>query len=177
MAEAVVGEKGLPSTTIDDISARAGIAKGTFYHYYRDRGALLEALWKRLSQTLSQSIQESLKGREQGDWDSLIGAWIFTVADHYMKNLELYDALLHDASFDPQVTEEEDPVVSPLVALIERGISAGAWMTTDPLLTARFIHHGLYGFVREAAGGGTDLKQTAKSLRCLCTKILEPVLR
>ncbi len=36
-------EKGVTATSIEDIAERAGVAKGTFYHYFHDRAAMLAA--------------------------------------------------------------------------------------------------------------------------------------
>ncbi len=37
-------ERGIESVTIDDITRETGVAKGTFYRYFADKGALVEAL-------------------------------------------------------------------------------------------------------------------------------------
>jgi AcrR family transcriptional regulator len=41
-ALAVIGEKGYEATTILDITARAGVAIGTFYHYFHSKNGILE---------------------------------------------------------------------------------------------------------------------------------------
>lgn len=37
-------ERGLDAVTIDDITQEAGVAKGSFYRYFRDKAALLDSL-------------------------------------------------------------------------------------------------------------------------------------
>ena len=37
-------ERGLEGVTIDDITQAAGVAKGTFYRYFEDQTALVDAL-------------------------------------------------------------------------------------------------------------------------------------
>jgi len=40
----VFGEKGFHAATVDDIAARTGVARGTFYLYFKDRRSIFEAL-------------------------------------------------------------------------------------------------------------------------------------
>jgi AcrR family transcriptional regulator len=43
-ALAVFAERGFEAARLDDVAARAGVAKGTLYLYFRDKEALFEAL-------------------------------------------------------------------------------------------------------------------------------------
>src|SRR3546814_5880367 len=42
-------EQGVDATTVDDIARRAGVAKGTFYHYFGSKACMLDALRERFS--------------------------------------------------------------------------------------------------------------------------------
>jgi AcrR family transcriptional regulator len=59
----VVAEKG-EAFTVSDVVARAGVSNGTFYNYFVDREALLDALAPRLAQALAA---ESAAVAPQGD--------------------------------------------------------------------------------------------------------------
>src|SRR5690349_17103797 len=55
----VIARKGAGAAAIHEITAEAGLANGTFYNYFRDRDALLEATSVRLAEQLHQDIAAS----------------------------------------------------------------------------------------------------------------------
>ena len=60
-------ERGTAKTSVEDITSRAKVAKGTFYLYFRDKGAVMQALLGRVSyQLLSEACAavESASGLE-----------------------------------------------------------------------------------------------------------------
>ena len=44
-------ERGTAKTSVEDITSRAKVAKGTFYLYFQDKGAVMQALLGRVSAT------------------------------------------------------------------------------------------------------------------------------
>ncbi len=69
-------EKGLVAVTIDDIVKAAGIAKGSFYRYHRDKAALIEALFAPLCAAFEQAL-DALEGRlrEVRTWEEMVAAY------------------------------------------------------------------------------------------------------
>ena len=55
----VIARKGAGAAAIHEIAAEAGLANGTFYNYFRDRDALLEATSLRLAERLHEDIAAS----------------------------------------------------------------------------------------------------------------------
>ncbi|MBI0584133.1 MAG: TetR/AcrR family transcriptional regulator [Methanomassiliicoccus sp.] len=55
-AEALFNEKGYENTSIDDIVARMGVAKGLFYYYFNSKEDLLDILFDRLVGKLESTI-------------------------------------------------------------------------------------------------------------------------
>lgn len=51
-AESLFKERGPQKTSVSDIADRARVAKGTFYLYFRDKDAVLRALFNRISYRL-----------------------------------------------------------------------------------------------------------------------------
>jgi len=47
-AEALFCEKGAEATSVADVAARAGSSVGAVYHHFRDKKALLYALFERV---------------------------------------------------------------------------------------------------------------------------------
>src|ERR1700741_2291226 len=50
-AFAVIREKGYVAATVDELCARAGVAKGSFFHHFKDKEALAVAAARHWSQT------------------------------------------------------------------------------------------------------------------------------
>lgn len=53
-------ERGIEAVTIEDITDGAGVAKGSFYRYFDDKTALVEALFAPLSEAVRKSFDDSL---------------------------------------------------------------------------------------------------------------------
>lgn len=58
-AQAVFSEKGLDVTSIDDITTRADVGKGTFYYHFRDRDDIIRTLIEQIIDELLTVIDES----------------------------------------------------------------------------------------------------------------------
>lgn len=63
-AAAVVGEVGYANASIALITARVGVAQGTFYNYFDSRQDILDALLPRLGETMLAHIKERARGGE-----------------------------------------------------------------------------------------------------------------
>lgn len=165
-------EKGVAATSIDDIVERAGVAKGTFYHYFHDRAAMLEALRRRYSQHFAEAAQQAMGRCSPDDWHSLLDVWIETVVREYVSSYALHDAIFHDPAICHRCVMGEEPIVQNLADLLERGQQAGRWESGDALTTAVCIFHGLHGVVDEAIATGAEIAEVAPSLSQLFQNML-----
>jgi AcrR family transcriptional regulator len=55
-AKRLFGERGFATTTIDDVAAAAGVAKGAVYHHFETKEALFEAIFDQVSQELLAEV-------------------------------------------------------------------------------------------------------------------------
>jgi len=78
-AASLFAKKGVAATSIEDIVKRAGVAKGTFYHYFRDRSAMLEALRECYSKRFAELAEAAMETCASHDWDERLIAWINAV--------------------------------------------------------------------------------------------------
>lgn len=173
-AAALFVEKGVPSTSIDDIVVRAGVAKGTFYHYFQDRAAMLEALRRRYSHTFADAAQLAMDGCAPKDWNGRLQAWIGTVVSGYVSSYALHDAIFHDPAVSHRCVMSEEPIVQNLATLLGNGREAGVWWAEDVLETAVCIFHGLHGVVDEAIAMEADTARITPSLARLFGNMLRP---
>lgn len=165
-AAALFVEKGMAATSIEDIASRAGVAKGTFYHYFQDRAAMLEALRRRYSQRYADLVDAAMDARTPGDWDARLAAWTQATVDEYLASYPLHDAIFHDPEVCQRCVVSEESFVISLAALLRAGAGEGAWSLEDPLTTAAFMFHGLHGLLDEAiAGEGETVTLAARVTR------------
>jgi AcrR family transcriptional regulator len=174
-AAALFVEKGVAATSIDDIAVRAGVAKGTFYHYFQDRAAMLEALRRRYSQHFADSAQAAMDACDPDDRRGRLDAWIGTVVREYVASYALHDAIFHDPAICHRCVMGEEPIVGNLAALIGGGCRAGLWDTDDALATAVCMFHGLHGMLDEAIASGADTANVAPRLSRLFANMLRPL--
>lgn len=148
-AAALFVDKGVTATSVEDIAERAGVAKSTFYHYFHDRAAMLEALRKRYCQHFADLVDAAMDACAPGDWDTRLEAWTQAMVDEYLATYALHDAIFHDPDVCQRCAISEEAFVLSLAALLRAGVQAGAWAIDDPLTTAAFMFHGLHGLLDE----------------------------
>lgn len=69
----LINEKGYDNVLIEDITQAAGIAKGTFYYYFKSREQLLYYTFKHVDQYYLEALEEAKK---QADYPAMIDAFI-----------------------------------------------------------------------------------------------------
>ncbi|PLP60950.1 TetR family transcriptional regulator [Mesorhizobium loti] len=149
-AAALFVAKGIEATTIDDIVARAGVAKGTFYHYFATKTDVVLALRERFSQDFVRSVSVAIEACPVTDFTARLSGWIHGAVQAYLANFKLHDVVFHDFSHSHRQSKEKDAVIAQLVALLEAGQAAGAWSLPDTRMTALILFDGMHGVVDDA---------------------------
>lgn len=155
-AAALFVEQGTAATTIDHIVDRAGVAKGTFYHYFQDRAGMLEALRGRYSQQFEEIASAAIEAQAGRGRAARLAVWIEAVVQTYLATYALHEAIFHDPAICHRCVMGEEPVVKLLAALLEDGVAAGEWDVADPLVCAVCMFSGLHGVVDETIAIGGD---------------------
>jgi len=69
-------ERGIEAVTIDEVAREAGMAKGNFYRYFRDKADLVEAVIEPVASTTRDAIQEcDANLREANGRDDAVAAY------------------------------------------------------------------------------------------------------
>ncbi len=141
-ARQVFADHGYANARVEDIVALAGVSHGTFYTYYENKAAILDALVDRAAIRLRRVVDEPWEGDDVGavirqvidgfvdalsEEGDVIGAWIEAAAhdDHFRDRLRLVRGEYTDtvASHLAPVVEGtgHDPTVAAgaLVAMVE----------------------------------------------------------
>jgi AcrR family transcriptional regulator len=147
-AQTLFLEQGVAATTIEQITAAAGTAKGTFYLYFKSKDDVLTALGDDFGQAHLAAITAAL-AKAPDDWQEWLATWARSCIAFYIDSIRLHDILFYGRA----PTREglvDNIVIDHLCELLRAGAEAGAWPVEDPRFTAVFLFSGLHGVVDDA---------------------------
>ncbi len=138
VAQQLFYRKGFEPTAIQDIIDDAGIAKGTFYHYFGSKLDLLDALIDRmLSQTL-EAVEplvddDQLNALEKFTWFfAHIESWKIEHKAFFLDVLRVWQKD-ENAIFRHKLKVASDRSVNPLLTrIIHQGVAEGVFVTDYP---------------------------------------------
>lgn len=164
IAENLFQTKGYAETSVDEIVRQAGIAKGTFYHYFKSKEEILDSLTQQLVADMAFHSQ-LIAGNKNLNAIEKITAIISkqnALADknhsvvgsmHLPENKELHD----------RVNIETVKVFGPILAsVIEQGNQQGLFQVDDPLSTIQFILAGSQCLLGEGIFNWSPAEQQAR---------------
>ena len=141
-AQAILGRRGVRAATIEEITSRAGIAKGTFYLYFDSKDAVQQALRERLGAALLRDVEAALKRKNR---NQAIGDFIAAVIDFNVRNDGRSGlAARRPEGFPP--ADSERAVGTAFARFLADGVRAGDFDIKDPQALASL----LYGSLRAA---------------------------
>lgn len=137
--------KGVAATSLDDITARAGVSKGLFYVYFHSKDDLLLALQDQFSAQLAERITAAIE--PVGDWPGKLDACVQAIFDSYAERDDLHDVLFHHSG---HVSASHRPTheltLRAVCDLLADGTAAGAFDVEDPESTAALCWASTHGF-------------------------------
>jgi len=143
-------EKGVASTTIEQITSRAKVAKGTFYLYFSSKEDVLAALGDRYGEELLVGIKAAIAEKPDEDWQGKLAAWARASVSGYLDSIRLHDILFYGSRPHTREGLVDNVVIDHLFDLLQAGADAGAWSIDDARFTAVFLFSGLHGVVDDA---------------------------
>ncbi|ASA55612.1 TetR/AcrR family transcriptional regulator [Vibrio gazogenes] len=154
-AEHLFLTKGIHETRIEDITAAAHVAKGTFYIYFHSRDSLLHALQQRFMTSFCVRIDSALAQCRPDDWQSQLHTWFTTAVDGLLDQIILHDMLFQDVHPNQERSlMSENPVIEQLCALLQQGDQANVWQVPAPNMMALMMFHAMHGLVDDALARG-----------------------
>lgn len=136
-------KNGLNQTSVNDIIQNAGIAKGTFYHYFPSKEALILELRGQYMQSFFQVIEQEMGQKPDKAWGQKLQAWFTGSAKHFAEHREMHNALFHQ-NHQIEDTQDRERIIRYLEDFLKRGISAQAWKIEAPDLVAKLMYHGMH---------------------------------
>lgn len=141
---------GFADTTIADIAAEAGIAKGTFYLYFDSKDDLLGVLWEGYVDDLIRKGSEIL-GEADGWWPTLDRLWAVLI-EHAAAHAELHRIVYSGADGKARelCKQSSQRIIDILGSYVRRGAAAGAFQATDVEVAARLVYLAAEGLLDDA---------------------------
>jgi len=142
-AQAMFLSRGYERTTINDVIMATGLSKGAFYHYFRSKEDLLEAIAARFA---GQSL--GFVATLQADRDALASLNLMLSVgrewklEHMRELRAMFTTLLkpENAVLYQRIVEAVFAVLTPaLAAIIERGQAEGAFAAGDTQVAAETL--------------------------------------
>ena len=135
VAEQLFYAKGFERCTVNDILKEVAIAKGTFYHYFKSKEEVMDAIISRNIEIVIGRVEKTLKRDDIDPVEKLMNAFLaMRVNDKVGSNMldDLHrpeNALLHQKILN-QMIGSMAPI---LVKIIEEGIEKNVWSCRYPL--------------------------------------------
>lgn len=160
-------EKGYRGTTVDDIVQATGIAKGTFYIYFKSKEDLLTEVVKNLIQETVMAIEGSLAGEK--DFMRRLMSKGRTFTKLYAENRDLFSVLIGETVGNPRLLGQLDEVyhalVDPLLDDLRVGIESMGMYEYKDLVTLAYALIGMSQMIgfRLSEGVEVDLEQALET--------------
>lgn len=140
-ARDVFAKRGYHQTTIDDIVAEAGVARGTFYLYFEDKRAVFADLIDRFSAHITMAIMriatdDSARPVADQVRDNIRAIIGVCLSERSMTKILFTDALGIDSAFDRKLHTFYDAVVQLLTESLREGQTLGIVADGEPRVLA-----------------------------------------
>jgi AcrR family transcriptional regulator len=140
-ARDVFARRGYHQSTIDDIVAEAGVARGTYYLYFEDKRAVFSDLIDRFAQRLSMTIvrivpddpARTVSEQVRENIRAILGVCL---AERAMTKILFTDAVGIDSAFDRKLQNFYDTVVQLCTESLKEGQGLGIVRDGEPRVLA-----------------------------------------
>ena len=144
-AQRLFYSQGYENTSVANVIDAVGIAKGTFYHYFKSKAELLDQIIDRQAQMIDQIIDRVLEEPEENAIVELNN--IFTsIGEYKEENIEVMLLMMRALYSDENIvlrskfTKVRIKTVAPKIAgVISRGVSEDLFDTAYPTVIAEMI--------------------------------------
>jgi len=155
----LMDRKGFENITIADISEKAGVSVGAFYHYFESKNDILAEIFRQADEYFSTQVASGLKKESTPEQ-------IVEYFDHYARFNMASGVEMTQQLFNPKIKffiKEGRPMLTILQDLVRRGQENGEIRAdANPEELARFLFVMARGVVFEWSlyDGGYDLEAT-----------------
>jgi AcrR family transcriptional regulator len=169
-AERLFLAQGFGQTTVEQITAAAEVAKGTFYLYFKSKDDLRTALGDRFASDHLARIKTAVARKSSDDWKGKLAAWASASIAFYLDSIKLHDVLFYEGRSPTREGLVDNIVITHLAEMLRGGAAARAWSVEDPRSAAVFLFSGIHGVVDDAYSKEPQVnrRRLAQRLERLC---------
>jgi AcrR family transcriptional regulator len=149
-AERLFLKQGVARTTVEDITAGAGVARGTFYLYFSSKEDLRAALGERFGDEHLAHVKAAIEKLPPQDWHGRLSAWSRASLSFYLNSIRLHDVLFYEGRAPTREGLTRNVVIDHLAELLRLGHAARAWSVDEPRVSAVFLFSGIHSVVDDA---------------------------
>ena len=149
-AESLFLAQGFGATTIDQITAAALVAKGTFYLYFKSKDEVRAALGDRFARDHLARIKAAIARKALNDWKGKLSAWATATVSFYLDSIKLHDVLFYEGRSPTREGLVDNILITHLAEMLQKGAEAKAWSIDDARSAAVFLFSGIHGVVDDA---------------------------
>lgn len=174
-AERVLVAQGLQATKVEDITAEAGVAKGTFYLYFATKEDVIRAVQRRHFQAMLDKVAEASLRLGEGDFWAVSDALIDTMIAYDLEHRNWYRNVAQGWAPPPsEFSNERDVIQKVVAAAIEHGMAAGHCHAADPGVTALLLCSAIEGSLHQICmtEAEPDAAHLAAELKRFVRKVL-----
>src|SRR5690606_573308 len=181
-AREVFAKRGYAQTTVDDIVAQAGVARGTFYLYFDDKRAAFAELVDRFATQLSSKIvrittddpERPVAEQVRDNIRAIIGVCL---AERVMTKILFTDAPGVDHEFQSRIVSFYDTVMQLLIESLKDGQALGIVADGEPRVMASLSLGALKELLYQAVTLGLSEESDAAGTQRMCTFLARGYLR
>ncbi|WP_407352933.1 TetR/AcrR family transcriptional regulator [Luteimonas sp. R10] len=152
-------DKGVDAVGLDEIAAEAGATRVELARHFDGKQALLAALRERFVETFCTHLRQAMARCRADDWSGRLRAWVAAGFDGYLDNVALHDVVFHGVDTHDRELQRRNPVVDQLTELLQGGVDARAWVTSDPRMTAIVFFNALHAAVDHLVAVGAPYER------------------
>jgi AcrR family transcriptional regulator len=169
-AERLFLKQGFGPTTIEQITAAAQVAKGTFYLYFKSKEDVRSGLGERFARDHLARIKTAVARKSQTDWKGRLAGWAAASVSFYLDSIKLHDVLFYEGRSPTREGLIDNIAITDLADMLRSGAEAGAWAIDDARSTAVFLFSGMHGVVDDAYSKELQVnrRRLAQRLEHLC---------
>lgn len=165
VAEELLLRNGYEQMTVSDIVKTAGVAQGTFYHYFGSKNDVLEAIIARYVEIVKEGVEDIASRRDVNAIEKILA--VFSFLSNFNEKHKKFISHVHEEknTYLHIKFEKKTPlVIIPLVAgIIEEGVREGIFDTGCPEIAALYIlaplgaiSNRIYNF-KDSTGGSKEM--------------------
>lgn len=157
---------GYAATSMDDLTASAGLTRGALYHHFGDKKGLLAAVVEQIDGEVDQRLN-AISAHAADPWDAFRGrcrSYLQMATEPEIRRIVLQDGR---AVLGPASEAAQQQCIASLAALLQRLMVARIIDDADPQALARLINGSLTDSAFWIADAPDDMPRLEQALQAL----------